>query len=81
MKNQILICLYCLQLKLLILYFKNKPIGGTLNFVANDNVVIIFYNMIDYNFANKKPAIHLICETIKWAEENHFKWLERLFYG
>ncbi|MAJ45115.1 MAG: hypothetical protein CMF96_10290 [Candidatus Marinimicrobia bacterium] len=64
------------KLKLLILYFKNKPIGGTLNFVANDNVVIIFYNMIDYNFANKKPAIHLICETIKWAEENHFKWLD-----
>lgn len=64
------------KLKLLMLYHNNEPIGGTLIFVANDTVAIIFYNMIDYNFSEKKPAIHLICETIKWAEENHFKWLD-----
>lgn len=64
------------KIKLLMLYKDNKPIGGTLNFVANSQVVIIFYNMIDYNFANKQPAIHLIGETIKWAKENSFTWLD-----
>ena len=64
------------KIKLLMLYKNGTPVGGTLNFVANNNVALIFYNMIDYNFSQKKPAIHLICETIKWAKNNGFKWLD-----
>ena len=64
------------KLKLLMLYKEGTPIGGTLNFVANNNVVIIFYNMIDYQYSNKKPAIHLISETIKWASSENYKWLD-----
>ena len=64
------------KIKLLMLYKDGKPIGGTLNFVANEKVVIIFYNMINYEFSNKNPAIHLICETMNWANKNNYKWLD-----
>jgi hypothetical protein len=64
------------KLKLLMLYKNNKPIGGTLNFIANDRVVIIFYNMINYKYAGKQPATHLIAETIHWAKSENFKWLD-----
>tara|TARA_B100001029_G_C15062005_1_gene459345 strand:+ start:2511 stop:3473 length:963 start_codon:yes stop_codon:yes gene_type:complete len=64
------------NIKLLMFYNNGKPIGGTLNFVANKNVAIIFYNMIDYNFSEKNQTIHLISETINWAKKNNFKWLD-----
>ena len=38
------------KLKLLIIYYNEHPIGGTLIIFANKNTGIIFYNMIDYNY-------------------------------
>jgi hypothetical protein len=64
------------KIKLLMLYKNETPIAGTLNFIANNNVVIIFYNMIYYGYANQQPATHLIGETIKWATTEKYKWLD-----
>ena len=63
-------------LSLLMLYENNIPIGGTLNFTANNKVAIIFYNMIRHEFANKQPSLIQISETIRWAKESGFKWLD-----
>ena len=64
------------NIKLLMLYKKKIAIGGTLIFVANQNVAIIFYNMIDYSYSREKPALHLIAETMNWAYKNKIKWLD-----
>ncbi len=64
------------RLHLLMMYSNGKPIGGTLNFVANDNVAIIFYNMIDYDHLGAQPATLQIIETIKWAKQNGFSYLD-----
>ena len=50
--------------------------GGNLIFVANPRVAIIFYNMIDYNFANLQIASIQVVESIKWAYENNYKFLD-----
>ena len=57
---------------LLMMYSNKKPVGGTLNFVANSNTAIVFYNMIDYNFKSLQPATLQMFETIKWAKRNGF---------
>jgi len=64
------------KIKLLMLYKNKTPIGGTLNFIANNDVVIIFYNMINYEYAGQQPATHLIVETINWAKAENYKWLD-----
>jgi len=64
------------QLNLLMCYYKDKPIGGTLNFTANKQVVIIFYNMIDDSYTNLQPASLQIWETMRWAHSEGFRYLD-----
>ena len=61
---------------LLLLYQKDKVIGGTLNFIINNNCGMIFYNMIDYNFINLQPATIQIYESIKWAKRQKLNYLD-----
>ena len=61
---------------LLIMYLEEEPIGGTFNFIANSQVGIIFYNMINYAFEKYNPASFQILETIKWAKVNNLKYLD-----
>ena len=61
---------------LLMMYKDDKPIGGTFNFIANSQVGIIFYNMIDYEFEEFNPASFQILETMKWAKANNLKYLD-----
>ena len=64
------------KLHLLILYYDNKPIGGTLNFIANSKVGVIFYNMIDYEYLHLQPAALQIFETMKWAKKYGLSYLD-----
>jgi hypothetical protein len=64
------------RLHLLMMYSKGKPIGGTLNFIANEKVAIIFYNMIDYDYIQAQAATLQIMETIKWAKKRGFSYLD-----
>ena len=61
---------------LLILYYKDIPIGGTFNIVANKRVGIIFYNMINYKYDHYNPATYQIYETIKWGQKIGLKYLD-----
>ena len=61
---------------LLMLYYQDKPIGGTLNFVANTKTAVIFYNMIDYEFKSLQPATLQIFETMNWAKEYGLSYLD-----
>tara|TARA_B100000945_G_C20426762_1_gene620985 strand:+ start:6215 stop:7216 length:1002 start_codon:yes stop_codon:yes gene_type:complete len=64
------------SLHLLLVYSDNIPIGGTLIFIANKNVGIIFYNMIDYKFYNFQPATLQMIESIKWGKKRKLKYLD-----
>ncbi len=64
------------RLHLLMMYSNEKPIGGTLNFIANEKVAIIFYNMIDYDYIQAQSATLQIMETIKWAKLRGFSYLD-----
>ncbi len=64
------------HLHLLMMYSNGKPIGGTLIFMANEKVAIIFYNMIDYDYIGAQPATLQIMETIKWAKKRGFSYLD-----
>ena len=64
------------QLNLLMCYHQDKPIGGTLNFTANSRVVIIFYNMMDDKFQALQPASIQIWETMRWAHQAGFRYLD-----
>ena len=61
---------------LLMMYKEDKPIGGTFNIIANSQVGIIFYNMINYKFEEFNPASFQILETMKWAKVNNLKYLD-----
>jgi len=64
------------KIKLLLIKKNNTVIGGNMIFIANNNVAIIFYNMIDYNYVELQIAVIQVIESIKWAYKNNFKFLD-----
>jgi len=64
------------KLKLLLLYYRDQPVGGTLNFIANDRTIVIFYNMMDYNYQHLQPASVQVYHTLKWAHEAGFHYVD-----
>ena len=61
---------------LLMMYKDDEAIGGTFNYIANTQVGIIFYNMINYAFEEFNPASFQILETMKWAKIKNLKYLD-----
>lgn len=64
------------RLNLLMCYYHDTPIGGTLNFTANERVAIIFYNMMDDKYPELQPASLQIWETMRWAHRAGFRFLD-----
>jgi len=64
------------NIRLLIIEKDNVVIGGNLILIANPNVAIIFYNMINYKFSDLQIAVIQVCESIKWAHKNKFRFLD-----
>jgi len=48
------------KLKLFLAYKDDIPIGGHLLFLANDNVALCFYNVMDYKYEKMFPAYALV---------------------
>ncbi len=64
------------QLKLFMLYYKDKPIAGSSLFLCNKTVALCFYNMLLYEFEHLKPIHRIMYEVVKWATENGFKYVD-----
>ena len=62
------------NIKLLTTKKNNMIIGGNLIFVANSNVAIIFYNMINYKFADLQIATIQVIESMRWAYKNKYQY-------
>ena len=64
------------QLKLFMVYYDNKPIGGSLMFYPNKQVALCFYNMLYYDYAEYKPIQRVMYEVVKDSTENGFAYVD-----
>ncbi|MCP5063879.1 MAG: GNAT family N-acetyltransferase [Ignavibacteriae bacterium] len=64
------------KLKLFMVYYKDKPIAGSLMFYANSNVAICFYNMLLYDYAQYKPIQRVMYEVVKDATERGYNYVD-----
>lgn len=64
------------KLRLYLVYHENKPIAGSLLFLANSKVVLCFYNMLLYEYEHLRPIYLVMYETCRWAVENGYEWVD-----
>jgi hypothetical protein len=64
------------RLKLFMVYFEGKPIGGSLMFHPNKNVALCFYNMLIYEYEKYKPIQRVMYEVVKDATENGYRYVD-----
>lgn len=64
------------RLKLFMVYYNQKPIGGSLMFYPNENVALCFYNMLRYDYAEFKPIHRVMYEVVKDATERGYKYVD-----
>ena len=64
------------NLKLFMVYYKDKPIAGSSMFFANETVAICFYNMLIYEYEHLKPIQRVMYEVVKYCTENGYNYVD-----
>ncbi len=64
------------NLKLFMVYYKDKPIAGSSMFIANDTVAICFYNMLYYEYEHLKPIQRVMYEVVKYFTEKGYQYVD-----
>lgn len=64
------------NLKLFMLYYKDKPIAGSSMFFCNNEVALCFYNMLLYDYEHLKPIHRIMYEVVKWSTENNYSYVD-----
>lgn len=64
------------NLKLFMVYYKNKPIAGSSLFICNPIVSLCFYNMLLYKYEHLKPIHRVMYEVVKWSTENGYQYVD-----
>ena len=64
------------NLKLFMVYSKDKPIGGSLMFYPNKTVALCFYNMLLYDYAEYKPIHRVMYEVVKDSTKNGYAYVD-----
>lgn len=64
------------NLRLYLVYYGDEPIAGSLLFLTNKKVVLCFYNMLLYEYEHLKPVYLIMYETVRWATENGYEWVD-----
>jgi lipid II:glycine glycyltransferase (peptidoglycan interpeptide bridge formation enzyme) len=64
------------RLKLFMVYYQDKPIGGSLMFYPNKQVGLCFYNMLLYEYSDYKPIHRVMYEVVKDAKERGYKYVD-----
>jgi len=63
-------------MKLFLVRVADEPIAGSLLFLANSRVSLIFYHMLRYNFDEYKPIYLLMNAVTRWSQENGFAFVD-----
>ncbi|HOI30789.1 MAG TPA: GNAT family N-acetyltransferase [Melioribacteraceae bacterium] len=64
------------NLVLFMVYLGEKPIGGSLVFIANRNVALCFYNMMLYEFAEYKPMHRIMYDVVNYATDKGYSYVD-----
>jgi len=64
------------DLRLNMVYYKDKPIAGSWLFFPNKKVVLCFYNMLKYEYEHLKPIYLIMYETVRNAIEEGYEWVD-----
>ncbi len=64
------------SVKLLMVEYEGKAIAGSWLFLCNNQVVLCFYNMLLYEYEHLKPIYLIMYETVRWAHENGYRWVD-----
>jgi hypothetical protein len=64
------------KVRLNMVYYDGQPIAGSWLFICNSKVVLCFYNMLLYEFEHLKPVYLIMYETVRWAIEKGFEWVD-----
>ncbi|HZV11773.1 MAG TPA: GNAT family N-acetyltransferase [Candidatus Kapabacteria bacterium] len=57
-------------------YLDDTPIAGSLNFVANERTLLVFYNMLLYEYDEYRPIYLLMHQVVRWAREHGFDYVD-----
>lgn len=63
-------------LKLFMVYYQDKPIGGSLMFFPNKTVALCFYNMLLYEYEEYKPIQRVMYDVVKYCTENNYSYVD-----
>ncbi len=64
------------NLKLFMVYWKEKPISGSLMFFVNRTCSLCFYNMLLYEYEYLKPIQRLMYEVVKYSTDKGYSYLD-----
>ncbi|HEY3875972.1 MAG TPA: GNAT family N-acetyltransferase [Candidatus Kapabacteria bacterium] len=63
-------------MKLFLVRIGEEPIAGSLLFLANDRVALIFYHMLRYAFDEYKPIYLLMDKVTRWSKEAGYHFVD-----
>jgi len=63
-------------MKLFLVRVNEKPVAGSLLFLANQRVAIIFYHMLKYSYDEYKPIYLLMDNVTRWAQKNNYSFVD-----
>ena len=63
-------------MKLFLVYKGDQPIAGSLLFIANKRVAVIFYHMLYYEFKDLRPIYLLMDRVTSWGKENSLSFID-----
>jgi hypothetical protein len=63
-------------MKLFLVRVGEEPVAGSLLFLANDRVALIFYHMLRYQFDHLKPIYLLMDQVTRWAKQEGYHFVD-----
>jgi hypothetical protein len=63
-------------MKLFLVYKGDQPIAGSLLFIANKRVAVIFYHMLYYEYKELRPIYMLMDRVTSWGKENGLSFID-----
>jgi hypothetical protein len=63
-------------MKLFLVRKNGEPIAGSLLFLANDRVALIFYHMLRYSYDELKPIYLLMNAVTHWSWKNGYRFVD-----
>jgi len=63
-------------MKLFLVRKGDEPIAGSLLFIANDRVALIFYHMLRYQYQELRPIYLLMEKVTSWSKEHGYRFVD-----